>query len=57
MEDLKFGLIMQHRSFPNGEREGDRGLPNRIVAVQECDFATGKVEGNGSSIVVVKPGT
>ena len=23
--ELKFGLVMKHRSFPNGEREGEWG--------------------------------
>ena len=37
MVGMKIGIVMQHRSFPNGEREGDRGLLNRIVVAQECD--------------------
>jgi hypothetical protein len=24
-KNKKFGFVMKHRSFPNGEREGDRG--------------------------------
>jgi hypothetical protein len=37
MEDILFGFILRHRSFPRGEGEGGWGLMNRVDAVQVCD--------------------
>ena len=32
-EEQKFGFVLKHRSFPIGEREGDRGL---VCPVDDC---------------------
>ena len=37
VEDIKFGVVLKNRSFPDGEGDGGWGLMNREQNVQECD--------------------
>jgi len=37
VEEIKFGVVIQHRSFPNGEGDGGWGLMKSEQNVQECD--------------------
>ena len=37
VEEIKFVVVQMHRSFPYGEGEGEWGLMNKVVVVQECD--------------------
>jgi hypothetical protein len=42
VEDIKFGVVLKNRSFPNGEGDEGWGLMNRELKVQECDATKAK---------------
>ncbi|HEX6849298.1 MAG TPA: hypothetical protein VF144_20070 [Chitinophagaceae bacterium] len=44
VEDIKFGVVLKNRSFPNGEGDGGWGLVNKEQKAKECDATEDKSE-------------